>query len=730
MCPKEIVNELMRKRWKIKNKQKSFRTEIHKMNKQLFSIEDVFTKKIYRIPDYQRGYAWGKSQLKDFWDDLVSLPDNINHYTGLLSLESVPQKDWATWRGEKWTIENQDYNAYYVVDGQQRLTTFVLFVQSFVDCIHSWPDYNGVSDRDISIADESLDVIIDRFLYEVNSEQSSLVAYKFGYCDDPSFEYLKKKIMKMNIPNSVEETFYTFNLSKAKDFFDEMLKTYVDNNSIELLKSLFKKAVTRFKVMVHYIDDGFDVYSAFETMNNRGKKLSNLELLKSRLIYLTTLYPDDPKTIDERDQLRDDINTSWKAVYKWLGKKKDAPLDDDEFLRANWILEFQFTSKRGNDYADFLLNKKFIARNVLGSQAILPDDDESQDLSETPNPNEDIEDLNDEKDFDDQPTPQVKELSMEDIRSYVICLSNMAEHWFYSHYPEDSDYYTDREKLWLDRLNRIGIAYFRPLVIASFMNDEICEDDRIRLLKEIERFIMLAFRMSGAYATYHQNEVNKKVRKLYAKEITINKVIEDLHNQIEKWLKAETEFDTKPFISRLQRLYADGNGYYAWGSLRYLLYEYERELTDSADDHRMMVEWQVKTESRKISIEHIYPQTPDPSSNWNSTFEDYSDEERIYLRGSLGNMLLLSISKNSKLQNYDYEDKKNGKKDENGDWVFKGYDQGSHSETEVANNYDNWNANSILERGLSLLSFMERRWHIKFVDEQSKKDVLFLGFIE
>ena len=60
------------------------------MEKQLFSFDDIFTKCIYRIPDYQRGYAWGLSQLKDFWEDIVSLPDKVNHYTGLLSLERVP----------------------------------------------------------------------------------------------------------------------------------------------------------------------------------------------------------------------------------------------------------------------------------------------------------------------------------------------------------------------------------------------------------------------------------------------------------------------------------------------------------------------------------------------------------------------------------------------------------------------------------------------------------------
>ena len=44
---------------------------------------------------------------------------------------------------------------------------------------------------------------------------------------------------------------------------------------------------------IHEIADDYDVFVAFETMNNRGKKLTNLELLKNRLIYLTTLYEDN-----------------------------------------------------------------------------------------------------------------------------------------------------------------------------------------------------------------------------------------------------------------------------------------------------------------------------------------------------------------------------------------------------------------------------------------------------
>lgn len=36
-------------------------------------LDNLFKEKIFRIPDYQRGYAWQKSQLKDFWEDLIKI---------------------------------------------------------------------------------------------------------------------------------------------------------------------------------------------------------------------------------------------------------------------------------------------------------------------------------------------------------------------------------------------------------------------------------------------------------------------------------------------------------------------------------------------------------------------------------------------------------------------------------------------------------------------------------
>lgn len=45
------------------------------MESGLNNLRNLFASGIYRIPDYQRGYAWGNKEVEDFWEDLFNLAD-------------------------------------------------------------------------------------------------------------------------------------------------------------------------------------------------------------------------------------------------------------------------------------------------------------------------------------------------------------------------------------------------------------------------------------------------------------------------------------------------------------------------------------------------------------------------------------------------------------------------------------------------------------------------------
>ena len=117
------------------------------------SLDSLFKDKIFRIPDYQRGYAWQREQLKDFWEDLVNLSGDRSHYTGVLTLAQISKAHVESNAKEHWLVKGHSYSVHHVVDGQQRLTTFILFLQAFVDILKALPANAGKANTEIYIAD-------------------------------------------------------------------------------------------------------------------------------------------------------------------------------------------------------------------------------------------------------------------------------------------------------------------------------------------------------------------------------------------------------------------------------------------------------------------------------------------------------------------------------------------------------------------------------------------------
>ena len=50
------------------------------------SLQDLFHNRVFRVPDYQRGYAWEEQQVGEFLDDLSLLTSSRRHYTGTVVL--------------------------------------------------------------------------------------------------------------------------------------------------------------------------------------------------------------------------------------------------------------------------------------------------------------------------------------------------------------------------------------------------------------------------------------------------------------------------------------------------------------------------------------------------------------------------------------------------------------------------------------------------------------------
>lgn len=673
------------------------------MANELQPLSLLFQNRLFRIPDYQRGYAWQQSQLADFWDDLINLQQDRYHYTGLLSLKLLGRKETKDWGSDLWMVD-KGFKACHIVDGQQRLTTFVILLNEIICFVRELDENKGKKDDEIVLGYDTLKDVVAKYIYQSRPPMNQITTYLFGYeVDNPSADYLRYKIFGELYFGTVNETYYTKNLKFAKSFFRENLTALYENEGIEGINNLYLKLTLKLMFNIHEIDDDYDVFVAFETMNNRGKKLTNLELLKNRLIYLTTLYSDEKFDEMEKSHLRKQINDAWKEVYFQLGRNENVPLSDDDFLRAHWTIYFAYSRRKGDDYIRFLLNK-FSAKNIFEKKTVL--------MSELPDGYVMDTDYEEEDDVGDTETEtiEVSKLAPTEIADYVNSLKNMAKYWYDTFFPAQSENLTKEEQIWVDKLNRIGIGHFRPLVTVIISRRDFSPEERIESFKAIERFIFICFRLGNFNASFCSSEYYRASRSLNLNEMTL----EDLVSDIVETTDANIEYAIPNFVTKIEKYFSNGGGFYYWNSIRYFLYEYETSLAQKNNIDRIG-SWEMftKTEKDKVSIEHILPQTPS-KYYWQNQYRQFTDEEVEMLAGALGNLLPLSQSVNSSLQNDSFYDKKTTKAGR------RGYENGCHSEIEVAK-YNDWTAENIYTRSKELLEFMENRWEFSFNNEQLNK---------
>lgn len=670
------------------------------MKTQLLSLSKIFTERILRIPDYQRGYAWSEKELRDFWNDLVQLEDNKNHYTGVLTLEDVTEQITKQWHDDIWVINSKNYAPYYVVDGQQRLTTAIILVQAIIEYVPQNQKLNFTPIEEIQ----------KKFIFETKDEGISR-SYLFGYeKDNPSYEFLKTKIFKEKSDSSlpIQETIYTHNLEFAKKFFTDNLTEM----TFEQVEKLYKKLTQQFLFNIYAISEDVDVFVAFETMNNRGKPLSYLELLKNRLIYITTKFKSDEY---EKQTLRNAINESWKSVYHYLGRNKEKIYGDDVFLNHHFSLYFSdFIEQNGRFLRTYRQEPYFVAAREAGAGEVLLEKIFTPKNISGINPNVD----------------QQNELTISKIFNYVRSLKDSIETWYYILNPRSSNY-SDKEILWLEKFTRLpnsALLTIAPMIMLFYQKEKE-ELRRISFLKSLERLMFVTMSARFSYMIdFDQSRLSQEIRKLGKGEISTNELITWMDESADKIL------DQPEFLERMIAAMKNNSGFYRWFGIKYFMYEYELSLKIKAKNYREKLIWEkfsdndfgefllFEEDKRDYhTIEHIYPQNPRKLC-WTEKYKKYSDKEKRLLRNSLGNLVPLSEPKNNALENDCFEDKK-GK---NGSLV--GFKYGSLSENELAT-YEDWTAKEILERGIKLLEFWEKRWNFKIGDKKDKAKFLHIEFV-
>lgn len=649
----------------------------------LKTIHEIFTDRIYRIPAYQRGYSWSndknitnlnpdkysevKGQLMDLWSDIENIPEDKWHYTGLLTLVKSKSKLYEDW---DWLSNHEQFD---IVDGQQRITTILILIAVIIEIAEDLNVRFGL----YKDAEKS------QYLYM--SDELSNYAYIFGYDEDnPSDKFFRKYILSLdNIEDDSNESVYTENLKNAKEFFKVMVNKYLsesDKDKNEALKDLFKTVTSKLKFNVYVLPEELDEFVVFETMNNRGKPLSELEKLKNRLMYLSDKIGSESLSASQKKDLNNDINTGWITIYRELGANKNRPLGDDEFIKAHWIMYFDaYDRSKSNAHAQYLFNEYFTLDNVYSGN-----------------------------------------LTPKDIKDYVKSLQSSAVIWNKIHNP---NFFTDEEeslKQAVIELHHVGFqSAFKPLVMAMLQQEYV--EDYISCLKLLKSYAFKVFHVSDRRSNTGNSKLYRLSAEVHANKLTAAKVTEAIEDYISEYYKLLF------FSNQIQESFesADAKGFYGWSGIRYFLYNYDEYLRLKNKNSTVSSElvWS-DFQKKNNSIEHIYPQSATLSkdeyinrsenegsldsytelqSKWKS-FEGYTTEQKKKLCNSLGNLLAVTPSDNSSFSNDSFHHKCDQSSKGEG-YRKRGYKYNTMSAQIVANESD-WTPEAIKNRGLEMLKYL------------------------
>ena len=245
--------------------------------KELFSND-----RCLKTPDYQRAYDWGKEQRQDLFDDLDRLDQLIQtgkeatHYCG--TVVCTPPAKYE--------------RSFAVVDGQQRLTTLAL-MHARLGLIAKQPTFLK-SERTMLFSPQDTDV------------------NTFG------------KLLSGKKPGETD----TIAQQKYVDASKE-IDRWIDRD-----KARAKRMLDHIEQRLHFIlfvlPNETEVAKVFETINNRGKPLSQMDLVKNHMIYIAAV----------KKWKEPNVNEVWKRIQNVAASAQFPEEDVNSILRAVVTAQF------------------------------------------------------------------------------------------------------------------------------------------------------------------------------------------------------------------------------------------------------------------------------------------------------------------------------------------------------------------------------------------------------
>ena len=284
------------------------------------------------VPNYQRAYSWetdltdkNQKQVNTFLSDLQ---DYVNSQT------STP------YYFGHFLFEERNINEYAIIDGQQRLTTTVIFISALYKCL-----------KEIRKSESLRDFDDDLYVAYCNTIKQG-ASYRFSTVEYDN-QMFRDYVIDQTIHNRNEiDTVSKERIANAFDFFCNKLS---DKTEEELL--LLLEAITEASCTTHVVKDESEAVQMFIFQNNRGKKPTKLEIIKAQFMYHIHLHA----PAEETESILADTTERFEHIYKSISLIENY-LDEDNILN--------YTVKIYRNNLDDISSTDFVNENLDKADSI------------------------------------------------------------------------------------------------------------------------------------------------------------------------------------------------------------------------------------------------------------------------------------------------------------------------------------------------------------------------
>jgi uncharacterized protein with ParB-like and HNH nuclease domain len=218
------------------------------------TVQDMFTARSYSIEYYQREYSWGKQNIEELIQDLARSFNN--EYDAKHSRTEVANYQ-PYFLGPVVTFYKDGIR--YLVDGQQRMTSLSLIMIFLSGCLEA-----GDAQTELRNMVYSTKFGQRKFTIDVVERESVMSAIRNGDSEKPQ------------------------NLDQSSEVLWERYKDIGELFPAELLGEALPYFIDWFRHRVVLVEIGTTdkdmALEIFESMNDRGLQLSNMDMLKSYLL--------------------------------------------------------------------------------------------------------------------------------------------------------------------------------------------------------------------------------------------------------------------------------------------------------------------------------------------------------------------------------------------------------------------------------------------------------------